>query len=490
MTDGREEPSASYKLGNGWVILHWCANLTIILTGFTFIPARINAQPDGQVFIVWAIVQVAVLVVLGMASQFAVMRPLSMENWASPLRMCVLFLAGIAWYFAAHAIVPALGGFWLIETIPSAVLLSVASAMGFLYIVDYCRATSETDFWKHAVPGSLISAFVVFFPIERFPLVGSALCCLVSLVWYIAHRRLSSSLTEYETVLPEGAEDRRRLPMVLGSTTALLFAGGMICPIVMNPTSLASASYTMLYILSLLSLTIILTITPALGCLRSIYSYAKVCVVLSALAYCFLVFAGDALVGATAAVLLGAFTVNVSMMFYVLSQCLGDPRVRSLRFWGAALLVFLAFFLGIALASMAIHASGDRDIDRFVVLSLCSYLFFIVCFRESWSFQKPQALAVKRITVTPLLTNSLENELHGRCQAIADVYQLTDRETEVLTCLSEGWSIPAAAQRLMVSQDTVRTHVKHIYAKIGIHSRDDLVEIIKMPDESLLPKSG
>ena len=42
----------------------------------------------------------------------------------------------------------------------------------------------------------------------------------------------------------------------------------------------------------------------------------------------------------------------------------------------------------------------------------------------------------------------------------------------------------------MVSQDTVRTHVKHIYAKIGIHSRDDLVEIIKMPDESLLPNLG
>ena len=123
MTDGREEPSASYKLGNGWVILHWCANLTIILTGFTFIPARINAQPDGQVFIVWAAVQVAVLVVLGMASQITVMRPLSMENWASPLRMCALFLAGVAWYFAAHAIVPALGGFWLVEIIPSAVLL-------------------------------------------------------------------------------------------------------------------------------------------------------------------------------------------------------------------------------------------------------------------------------------------------------------------------------------------------------------------------------
>ena len=56
--------------------------------------------------------------------------------------------------------------------------------------------------------------------------------------------------------------------------------------------------------------------------------------------------------------------------------------------------------------------------------------------------------------------------------------------------LERRWSIPAAARRLMVSQDTMRTHVKHIYAKIGIHSRDDLVEIIKMPDGSLLPKSG
>ena len=109
MTDGREEPSASYKLGNGWVILHWCANLTIILTGFTFIPARINAQPDGQVFIVCAIVQVAVLVVLGIASQITVMRSLSMENWASPLRTCALFLAGVAWYFAAHAIGAGIG---------------------------------------------------------------------------------------------------------------------------------------------------------------------------------------------------------------------------------------------------------------------------------------------------------------------------------------------------------------------------------------------
>ena len=48
MTDGREEPSASYKLGNGWVILHWCANLTIILTGFTSSPLGSTRSQTGR----------------------------------------------------------------------------------------------------------------------------------------------------------------------------------------------------------------------------------------------------------------------------------------------------------------------------------------------------------------------------------------------------------------------------------------------------------
>ena len=56
--------------------------------------------------------------------------------------------------------------------------------------------------------------------------------------------------------------------------------------------------------------------------------------------------------------------------------------------------------------------------------------------------------------------------------------------------MSEGWSIPAAAQRLMVSQDTVRTHVKHIYAKIGIHSRDDLSKSLKCLMRAFSPNLG
>lgn len=170
MVDGSSGLSASYKLGNGWDILHWCANLTIILMGFTFIPARINAQPDGHIFVAWAVIQVAVLIILGLASQIRIMRPFAMANWASPLRMCATFLIGVAWYFAAHAAVAALGGLWLIEIAPSAVLLSVASVMGFCMQLIIVGLRRRTIFGSMQCPVPLSRLLWCSFPSNGFPL--------------------------------------------------------------------------------------------------------------------------------------------------------------------------------------------------------------------------------------------------------------------------------------------------------------------------------
>lgn len=477
------ERSGSYRLGNLLVVLHWCASLTIILSGFTFIPARINGDFNEYVFPAWALTQIVVIAILCFIPQITVIRRKSMANWASPLRMCVLFLLGMAWYLGAEVILPQDGNFWLIGVIPSAICLSIASVMGFLFVIDYCRATSEEGFWKHAAPGAIIAAFLVFFPISIFPLASTVMCCIVAVAWYIARRHLSASLTEYETALPDDAHDRRRMPAVMASTAALFFAGGMICPLVVNPTSLLSAHYTELYVLSFIALVIALTCIPALGYLHGVYAHVKICVLVSGFAYCFQVLMGNALVGIAAAVLLGSFAVNASMMLYVLSQFIGDPRVFTMRFWGCVTLIFLAFFAGIAIASISIHSSGDAEIEPFVAFSLCSYMVFVIFFRESWTFHKPESLDVKRIAVTPILENSPEEELYSRCHTIAYDYKLTEREAEVLLCLGEGWSVPAVARRLMISQDTTRTHVKHIYTKLDIHSRDELVKIIKNPDK-------
>jgi pimeloyl-ACP methyl ester carboxylesterase/DNA-binding CsgD family transcriptional regulator len=48
---------------------------------------------------------------------------------------------------------------------------------------------------------------------------------------------------------------------------------------------------------------------------------------------------------------------------------------------------------------------------------------------------------------------------------------LTTREQAVAALVGDGWSNPAIATRLYISRQTVETHVKHIFAKLGIDSR-------------------
>ncbi len=52
---------------------------------------------------------------------------------------------------------------------------------------------------------------------------------------------------------------------------------------------------------------------------------------------------------------------------------------------------------------------------------------------------------------------------------------LTPREREVLQLLTEGLDGAAIAERLFLSQATVRNHVQHILAKLGVHSRVEAV---------------
>jgi LuxR family transcriptional regulator, regulator of acetate metabolism len=52
---------------------------------------------------------------------------------------------------------------------------------------------------------------------------------------------------------------------------------------------------------------------------------------------------------------------------------------------------------------------------------------------------------------------------------------LTRRELEVFGMLAEGESNARIAQRLVVSDDTVKTHVKHILRKLGVNNRSQAV---------------
>ena len=55
---------------------------------------------------------------------------------------------------------------------------------------------------------------------------------------------------------------------------------------------------------------------------------------------------------------------------------------------------------------------------------------------------------------------------------------LTPRETEVFDLLARGRSVPYVRDALVISRETAATHAKHVYAKLGVHSRQELIDLV------------
>ena len=54
-------------------------------------------------------------------------------------------------------------------------------------------------------------------------------------------------------------------------------------------------------------------------------------------------------------------------------------------------------------------------------------------------------------------------------------HQLTEREIAVLKLLMKGYSHKIIADKLKISIDTVRTHMRHLHSKSGTNSGPELI---------------
>ncbi|WP_251230187.1 helix-turn-helix transcriptional regulator [Adlercreutzia aquisgranensis] len=74
--------------------------------------------------------------------------------------------------------------------------------------------------------------------------------------------------------------------------------------------------------------------------------------------------------------------------------------------------------------------------------------------------------------------------LDQRCQQLSDRYKLSAREAEVFRYLAQGHTRASIAKRLFVSENTVREHVKSIYKKLHIHSKQQLIDMVDADREA------
>ncbi|NTW28010.1 MAG: helix-turn-helix transcriptional regulator [Coriobacteriia bacterium] len=70
------------------------------------------------------------------------------------------------------------------------------------------------------------------------------------------------------------------------------------------------------------------------------------------------------------------------------------------------------------------------------------------------------------------------DDIVNSCTRLARVKGLTRREEEILFLITQDCSSSVIAARLSLAESTVKTHLKHIYAKLGVHSKYELNGLI------------
>jgi DNA-binding NarL/FixJ family response regulator len=122
------------------------------------------------------------------------------------------------------------------------------------------------------------------------------------------------------------------------------------------------------------------------------------------------------------------------------------------------------------------------DLDQYVYDALCAGAsgFLLKDVTAERLFDAVRVIAAGQALLAPTVTRRLIGEFtrlrprpaEGQDAALA---ALTPRETEVLRLVAEGLSNPEIAARLVVTEETVKTHVSRVLSKLGLRGRTQAV---------------
>lgn len=85
-----------------------------------------------------------------------------------------------------------------------------------------------------------------------------------------------------------------------------------------------------------------------------------------------------------------------------------------------------------------------------------------------------QASSAVQLLAT-LHPRQLESARDGAPSSLAEGLGLTARELEVVQLITQGYSNTEIAAKLIVSDATVKTHINHIFSKLGAHDRSQVI---------------
>ena len=173
------------------------------------------------------------------------------------------------------------------------------------------------------------------------------------------------------------------------------------------------------------------------------------------------------------------------------------------RFWSVA-----GILLGWGIAGLAFSDTLLVSMDQTLRVSGCVIMFMLlVIFSASFVMTKDNYptesdakkpaeaqsgiplrdfadAAAECMSKEPEGERSRPGKFYLQCEVVAKKYGLSARQREVLGMLARGRNADYITEKLIISAHTAKAHIYNIYQKTGVHSRQELMDLVEGADVS------
>lgn len=119
-----------------------------------------------------------------------------------------------------------------------------------------------------------------------------------------------------------------------------------------------------------------------------------------------------------------------------------------------------------------------------LIMLVCAYIVVATVRPDQYAIvaEEPEPVEAPPASMSEPETDPeavVEQHYKHKCAEATRTFNLTPREGEILFYLVKGRNARHIADQLYVAERTVKTHTYHIYQKMGIHSQQELIDIVE-----------
>ncbi len=173
------------------------------------------------------------------------------------------------------------------------------------------------------------------------------------------------------------------------------------------------------------------------------------------------------------------FSVTSSLMVVSCARTARNQSLAPVLVYGLFAGVVYACSLAGSVVGLYVGAGRGVGLAELSVVALVAVYALSVAMVAPHGRKARRGKAASGEELSPSSVDVAGDTVSAGCAVAVERYGLSRREAEVLDLLARGRDVPYVAEELVISKNTVRTHTKSIFAKTGVHSRQELIDLVE-----------